>query len=915
MVKDVHLRIVACRETPLFYRRRGRLQQRLDVTLAGFASQANLTLRVEDEREAVVARHRVDGRSETITLPAFAPVSGLRRPSPRAARLSIVVGGVERAAQPVRIGSFRPWTLHVLSDVCADDIWAYDDIVRHDHDDYLTTRAEIGADAGNAYNLPATRQLERFLFHARPEEVAAARTAIRRKRLFVSLIPNQLNPAAFILHVYPDLLSPFRRAMEALGLAPARFAAATYHMEGPTWTAGLAKLLQAAGVQLFAKSLLRYQAPWIERLARIPRLTRYEVAPGQFVLFSLHCNGYSEAGPLLDQDVEKTNRFLHEELLPAAERDGADYPLSHLALAGMYGDLNPSSPRFAALKKEAIERYNSQGWAFPKIVNSTWTQFSNVLAREVGIAHAPRVYLQTICGDAGASWEGWMMAAQREHASFRALQRRLDDALTLCALLPELAAKIENPDALTLDVVHLGDHAWNGFDDGTWNASIYVRRRRIAAAEKNLEQLWKVVRETSGVNGSEKMAFAAVNTLGWDRDCEVEPLGEWGNPPPYLQDVHTGETFTPRKRADGGWRYFLPTIRAYGARIVERASFPTSDSAVEPPVESNPPHAPTMRPVLYIAGNEAAMEGSWNGPNTGYWRAGGLSVSAVWRRLPEEGSSELFLSVGGDLPDLPYELSWRVEMPWPSCRWLVESGGAFVVPGNTAAGGDSLGGVIGCVSAIGEGLQAIAPDGSALVWAPLESGLCGLGRRTTRISQPHDADSPPDTDSGPFQDCLETRARLYWFLLGSELNARECYRRQVGANSWQFRCRILQRRTALTPAQLYRYAAGVHRPAVLIPAARWPYGADSAVRLVGPDDLLPLGLRRSGGDVELNFFNAASTPVGAAVQGPLMESARVFSVNLLGGKVRRVAADSITALPENFGKILLKGADANKSDD
>lgn len=907
MGKDVHPRIVACRETPLFYRRRGRLQQRLDVALTGCSAGVNLTLRVTDEREAVSARHRLDGNGETVTLPAFAPVSDARRPSPRAARLSILVGGVECAAQAVRIGSFRAWTLHVLSDVCADDVWAYDDIARHDHDDYLATRAELRAGAANAYNLPAARQLERFLFHARPVEVAAARNAIRGKRLFVSLIPNQLNPAAFILHIYPDLLTPFRRAMEALGLDPSRFAAAAYHMEGPTWTAGLAKLLQAAGVQLFAKSLLRYQAPWIERLAKIPRLTRYEVVRGQFVFFSLHCNGYSEGSPLLDKDPEKVNRFIHEELLPAIEREDADYPIPHLALAGMYGDLSPSSPSFAGLKKEAIERYNSQGWAFPRIVNSTWSQFCEVLAREVGLASSPRVSLRTIRGDAGASWEGWMMAAQREHAAFRSLQRRVDDALTLGALLPQPAIASENLDALTLDVVHLGDHAWNGFDDGTWNASIYVRRRRIAAAEKNLEQLWKVVRETSGVDDNEKTAFAAVNTLGWDRDCEVEPPVEWGNPPPYLREVHTGETFAPMKRADGGWRYFLPSVRAYGARIVERASLPTSDSAVEAPVESDSRLAPTMRPVLSIAGNDAAVEGSWDGPNTGCWRAGGLCISAVWRRLPEEGSSELFLSVRGDPPDLPYELSWLVEMPWPSCRWLLESGGAFVAPGHIAAGGDSLAGVIGCVSAVGEGLQAIAPDGSALVWAPVETGLCGLGRRTTRISQPRGADEPPDGDSVPFQESVDTRARLYWFLLGSQLNARESYRRQMGANSWQFRCQILQRRNALTPAQLYRYAAGAHRPAVLIPAGRWPYGSESALRWVGPEELLPLGLRRKEDEIEINFFNAGSTPARAALEGPLAEAARVYSANLLGGNRRTARADSIEAPPGNFGKILLVG--------
>lgn len=892
------MKFVSCTETPLFYQRQGALQQRVDITLA-LDHECEIDLIVTDAQARVETHAHAKPVDGVATVAAFAPYRDWRTDVARLAMLTIRANGDTALTHEVRIGSSRPWTIHVLSDVCADDVWAYDDVARHDHDDYLTTLAELSASPDNAYNLPAARQLERFLFYARPEERELARAALRARRLFVSMIPNQLNPAAFVLSAYPDLLTPYRRIMEALGLDPAVFSDAAYHMEGPTWTLGLAKLLHAAGVNLFAKSLLRYQAPWIERLAHLPRLTRYEVAPGQFCLFSLHCNGYGEAGWIIDDDLAKVNHYLHKELLPAYERPEAAYPSALLPLAGMYGDLSPQSPAFARRKVQAIARYNSQGWAYPKIVNSTWAQFAAALAEEgAGPEQFSRPY-HIIHGDAGASWEGWMMAAQDEHARFRAVQRRMDDMQTLHALLPGLDLSEEQLDAITLDVVHLGDHAWNGFDAGTWNASIYVRRRRIAAAEKRLVDVRKKIDELQAGDAAKR--YAVVNTLGWMRDCALEAPRVWGDPPPALHDAATDEHFEPVRHADGVWRYVIPAVPGFGARMVEQtaahAAARAATGIVQPLV--------SMRPVMYVNSQEVAVEGGWSTPSSGHWTVGALAIIARVESSHDNNTQCLFIEITGMVPDGSYELSWLMELPWETCTWLLESGGAFITPGAVAQGGDSLEGVIGCVSVAGEGMQAIGPDGRAILFAMNETGICGLGRRSTTISLPRAENEPPDGDAVPYQDTPQTSGKLYWFLLGSELNGRESYKQQMGAHHWTFHCAMHRSAAAFSPAELYRFACGANRPAALIPAAAWPHGARSAVLISGSADVLPLSLRRRGAQMEINVFNCGATSTRVMVEGPLAAHASLFDTTMLGGNKTPLPDHHAQLPPQNFHKLLL----------
>ncbi|MEM4248652.1 MAG: hypothetical protein QXH80_05250, partial [Candidatus Nanoarchaeia archaeon] len=545
--------------------------------------------------------------------------------------------------------------------------------------------------------------------------------------------------------------------------------------------------------------------------------------------------------------------------------------------------------------------YNAQGWEYPKVVNSTWTSFAEAVAQECGRLEQPKGNFRVIRGDAGSSWDGWMMSVQNEHARFRKLQRQLNDIQTLNALIPNLEISQDELDAITLDVVHLGDHAWNGFDDGTWNASIYVRRRRISSAEKRLANVWKKIFEAKPANFADENKYAVVNTLGWTRNCELEALPEW-NSSTVLHDPDTKETFYPAKFADDKLRYFIPAVPAYGARILEKIQkendSPVKSSVVQPLL--------TMRPILFINSKEVSLQGGWKNAGEGQWSFEKLSISAYIENSLDKNAQNLFVQISGIIPDGIYELSWLFTMPWKTCSWLMESGGAFIKPGNISQGGDSLEGVIGSVSVAGEGLQAISTKGDTMLFAFNETGICGLGRRTTKISLPRGENEAPDNDSFPYQDSTLTEGKLYWFLLGSELNGRESYKKQMGTTSWQFHCRIQPVDTALSAAEMYRFVCSANRPAVIIPAKLWQYGKNSALQIGNSNEVLPLGLSRRGAETEINLFNCDKRPVQIKLEGELTKNNEIFSLNMLGGNKVPVSQNQLEIPAENFQKILLE---------
>ena len=474
--------VVGYRETMFFSTVEGQLCQWIEVDLEPRDGMRKLvTLEIRSRGRS--ATRSIVMRRDATTVRCYAPVCWPDPPDPKA-ELVVTWRGVEAVGR-ITVGSHRPWTLYLLSDCCADDAWAYGDLEAHDRDDYLTTVAELEAGPENSYNYPSVYQMVRFFRQATPAQKRALKRAVREGRFFISPVPNQLSCGLFTLSAYPLLLEPYRRwAQEIEGDLIQRTPA--YHMEAPTWTNGYANLLSCAGFGLFGKSLLRFLAPWMDLLEELPVLTRLEVAPKRFMYFVLRCNTYSEGMRLLEGQPQ-LNRLVLEETVPRYVDLGEEYPTSAIPIVGMYSDVQPDLPEFAAAKCRVVDEYNAQEWEYPRLVNGSWLHFAEHVERELGDANRPkRPGLRTIRGGIGASWEGWVISAQAEAGRFRRAQRDVVSVRTLDAMVgrdrPGVPKLIEET---VMEVVELGDHAWNGAFLESQLLNLRIRRGRLARGFTN----------------------------------------------------------------------------------------------------------------------------------------------------------------------------------------------------------------------------------------------------------------------------------------------------------------------------------------------------------------------------------------------------------------------------------------------
>ena len=917
--------VAGYRETPFFSTQDGQLCQwiELDVTCTE-GWRTRLTLEIRSGEQA--ARRSVVLKQGEYTLRAYAPARWPRPADPRAElRLHSTQG---EKAGTLTVGSYRPWTLYLLSDCCADDSWAYANLREHDRDDYRTTLAELAAGDENAYNVPSVYQIARFFRHATAEQKDALREALESGRFYLSPVPNQLLCGAFTLSAYPLLLEPYRHWRAQLGLDAAGAATAAYHMEAPTWTNGLVNLLACAGFRLFGKSLLRYLAPWLDTLETLPPLTRLEVAPGRSVLLVLNPNSYAQGFPLL-AGMPQSERWLHDEFLPtaaaAAAATGRASPVSALPIVGMYSDLCPEMPEFVTAKVAAVREYEAQAWDYPRLVNSTWQAYAAHVERELGRAGAGAGDgLRTVRGDTGASWEAWMSAAQSELARFRHAQRDVVALRTLRAMLAQVstgpidASLGATLQTATLELVELGDHAWNGSSDASKQLNLSIRRDRLMRIEACVSAVRTACFKGDAHDGPPRVGV--VNTLGWTRTCRVDLPWEWGYAPSCLEDPRTGEAF-PIAREGRATRAYVPDVPGLGCRVLElRRALGTV-----PPwagLERWPVETSRMRPLLIVGERELNAEGGWDTGGHGQWQIGAFRVHAQGQPSPLGEGLELTLTVEGEPPEAPYELRWLFDLPWPAATWRGESGGGFVTPGpadadatanGAAIGGDSLLGVTGSIFACGEALSASNAAGAGGVdFAFEQTGLCGLGGRTTRAAQGSYGERlPPEIARLSTWESTRTPARLEWYLLATAQNHREALLDQGGARRWAFRCVLRARPGPPDDAALYRFACGANTPAGLVNPEAWSH-TGPWLEVQGNEGVLVLGAHRGdlaegdGAEIGLDLYNTHSEPATVTLYGPALEGRTAVTADMLGRVEATCAEGIVTLAPLAYLRVLLQ---------
>jgi hypothetical protein len=899
-----NVRLSGYRETMFFSTVKGQLCQWIEFAVQGLDRGRKL-LRFEIRSRGRSAQCSVALRGEQITVRGYAPALWPEPPDPQAAL--IVSWRGREAVGMIAIGGHRPWTLYLLSDCCADDSWAYGDLEQHDHDDYLTTKAELEASADNSYNYPSVYQIARFSRYATANEWTLLGQAFHEGRFYLSPVPNQLLCGAFVLAAYPLLLEPYRHWRAQLGGEFPRQNAA-YHMEAPTWTNGLANLFSCAGFRMFGKSLLRFLSPWMDRLEELPALTRLQVAPQRYVHFLLCCNTYAEGFPLLAGQPQ-VNETLHETMIPRYARLGDKHPTSAIPIVGLYSDLQPDLSCFAPVKVDAVCAYNVQEWEYPCLVNGTWEDFAAHIERELGPPDKPQnAALTTIRGDIGSSWEGWMMSALDEQGRFRQAQRQVVSLRALAAMVG-----MDNPDTnerlqqAVLETVELGDHAWNGSSPESKRLNLDIRRNRLTRVENELAAVRQRLAPPAGAPGvSGILRIGIANTLGWTRACRVLVPQEWVQGDAHLYDPQSGQAWPLCARA-ATWEAVVNGVPGFGTKMLE-----IRPGALEEECPSLPGLELTMAlermgPLLIIGEQEQNADGGWDGSGAGRWQIGPLTVSAQLRPLRlAPGAVELELSIAGELPEEPYELRWLFDLPWPQATWRGESGGGFVTLGPTDRGGDSLLGIVGSVFSCGEGLSAADPEGKICIDLAFDhSGLCGVGQRSTQAAQgTYGERLAEEVVNLSVWDSVCANGRLEWYLLGNKQNNREALLDQGGRREWTVRCVLRQRVGAFDDQALYRFACAANYPAEIVDPAWVTEGPWLA--LEGDSGILPLHLCREGRAIRVDLYNTCPDRATLVLTGRAVENRVIRRADMLGQVLALCPDGTIEIDPGAYLRVLVE---------
>ena len=890
------------RETMFFSTVDNQLCQWIEMDLKGVNRQRKL-VSFEIRSKGKSARREVVVRSDDLTIRCYAPTVWPDPPDEEAEL--IITCGEKKAVGTITIGGHRPWTLYLLSDCCADDSWAYSDLEKHDRDDYRMTIAELMVNEDNCYNYPSVYQIDRFFRHATPSEKNVFEKAVKEGRFYISPVPNQLLCGIFTLSAYPLILEPYKHWYSKIDKDYTKQQGPAYHMEAPSWSNGLVNLFSCAGFRLFGKSLLRFLAPWMDILEELPTLTRLEVAPNRFVYFVLKCNTYSEGFDIL-AGAPRINQFLHTGIIPRYLQLKEEHPTSAIPIVGMYSDVSPDLPDFVPVKVKMVEEYNSQGWEYPRLVNATWKHFTDHVERELGDAGNPRRSgLRTVKGGTGSSWEVWMIAAQAEAARFRRAQRDVVSVRTLEAIVGESNQTVsEKINEAVMEVVELGDHAWNGTFLESKMLNLDIRRKRLEKIEGNIQTI-----RDSFLKGKPKEGIkhiCIVNTLGWKRTCRVNLRREFTQEDSCIVDPETKEKFPLYADKDSNAFYtYIPNIPGFGFKKLD---IQTGDCGLEtmstvgdgftPSRFSEPPLAlKRMKPLLILGDEELEAQGGWSIAGDGKWRIGPFTItsdsffflavgdptSEISPLMTDEGI-ELVLSIEGTPPDEPYELRWLFDLPWENCMWRGESGGGFVTLGPSDKGGDSLLGITGSIFSCGEGISAADPDGQTCIdFAFDHSGMCGIGGRSTQAGTGGYGERlGAETANLSVLKSLLTKGRLELYILGNKQNFREALIDQGGTRQWKIRCGIRERAGSFDDIALYRFACGFNYPAELVNPELLNRKGDAWLAIQNGKGVIPLDVCRDGESTQLDFYNTLKEKTSFVLTGEVTENRIVRRADMLG---------------------------------
>lgn len=428
------------------------------------------------------------------------------------------------------VGHHRPWVVYVLSDVCTDATWVYDSYEAARKDDADLTAAELAlAEATrsstepgrNRYNLVHALELEYFEeFY--PERVDQLVEAMRRNEITLNPFYNMT------LSMNVSLEEQIRLFYKAREWAVKNDIDMRYanHQETPSIAWDMAGILAGCGVEYLVKGILPYECPWTARLEEPPVFV-WEGPDGSRIKMRRRNSDYAE-GQFLVEGLAKTNRGVHERVIPEFEAWGDRYPFNAIGMVGCYGDLMVAQPGklqsrdFPPLKASSIARYNAQGWEYPRLVNGSHHQFWSDLERQMG---ERGINLEVYRGDYGVGWDTWPACLAFDAAGWRRAQERSAIADKLAVILFQLnPARLNElrPGLISgwKNLKMLADHAWNGSNDLNRALNARLRREWQTAANADFDQVVTYGMQVlaAHVPSRRDENLLAFNSLGWRRD-------------------------------------------------------------------------------------------------------------------------------------------------------------------------------------------------------------------------------------------------------------------------------------------------------------------------------------------------------------------------------------------------------------
>jgi len=599
--------------TPYFYEQNGVLRRALRLRLPAPLSG---TAQVQVTWGAGTADGVCDVRDGHLTALG---------PPPSAAPLAVEVS-VTVAARAwkgdVTLPPARPWTIYVAQDKHLDYGWIHpvEQVVERMNvlTDYHLAASER---MGLRWNLDTSIWVEEFM-RGRPKA--------RVEHLLSALRSGRFEAGAFWLVPFPGLMSTeellqslsyARHLEDALGI-PVRTASL---QEVPSAPWGLATILAGAGFPYVVKGAYDLRNPHLAERDPLP-LFRWAGPDGSRVLVKWDVyagthtwGGYAEAYSLwrsasgpgrFRQDATDEERIRLIEQTAARFEGYASYPFDAILLAGTGYDEYPQTTAVS----EFIRWFNAQGWAYPRLVDATWSQFWSHIERQRrdGGADVPEVR-----GDWGSTWEEWPAQLAHLNTVYRRARATVMSAQTLTALAYRFDPDTHNSRAQALGAAWRGllqftDHNIGGItppmaDDMRDRKAAYAY---TAAREggRALESGLATLAASMPAAPDAQRRLVVVNPGGWSRAGLVEVMVP-DRGPYAVVDPATGDPLPCQLETRGVWPEHYLSFVAPGVPPFGYLAFAVQGApgAVELPEAA--PSTPELENGFYRLAVDPAMGG------------------------------------------------------------------------------------------------------------------------------------------------------------------------------------------------------------------------------------------------------------------------------------------------------------------